>query len=75
MKIQNWPEEQSNDSHQGGAGQDDLHPLVAVHLGPPDAGLPAAAAGHLAPPLVVGREAIEDGALRVADTSYADAWG
>lgn len=73
MKVQNSPEEKSNDGHQGGAGQDDLHPLVAVHLGPPDAGLPAAAAGHLAPPLVVGREAIEDGALRVADTSYADA--
>ena len=66
------PEEHRNDGHQGGGGQDDLHPLVGVHLRPPDAGLPAAG-GHLAPPLVVCGEAVEDGALRVTDTSDADA--
>ena len=66
------PEEKRNDGHQGGGGKDDLHPLVVVHLRPPDAGLPAAG-GHLAPPLVVCGEAVEDGALRVTHTSDADA--
>ena len=66
---QRSPEEQRDDGHQGGAGQDHLDPLVLVHLRPPDARLPAG--GHLAPPLVVGGEAVEDGALGVTDTSYA----
>ena len=67
--IKRSPEEQRDDGHQGGAGQDDLHPLIAVHLCPPDARL--SAGGHLTPPLVVGGEAVEDGALGVTNTSYA----